>query len=101
MVPVQTWKDKTMTTTEQTTEQQSPNSPRKRIRVGGVTATIWEQESEKGVFFNVTIERRYRDANGNWMSSRSFGTGELLEVVKAADLAHSFILEVYAARDAQ
>ena len=66
--------------------------PVAKVRVGLVTASIWENKTEKGTFHNVTFERRYRDAEGNWKSTSSYGLDDLLTLAKAADLAHTKII---------
>jgi hypothetical protein len=73
------------------TETKTP--PVAKVRVGLVTASIWENKTEKGTFHNVTFERRYRDAEGNWKSSHSYNADDLLALAKAADLAHTKIVE--------
>ena len=67
--------------------------PAEKIRVGLITASIWENTNEKGTFHNVTFERRYKDAEGKWQTSHSYNTGDLLDLAKAADLAHTEILK--------
>jgi hypothetical protein len=74
-------------------QAQEVKKPAGKVRVGLVTATIWDNETEKGVFYNVTFERRYRDEQGNWHSTHSFGTDDLLLLAKAADLAHTEIIK--------
>jgi hypothetical protein len=69
------------------------NPPAAKVRVGLITASIWENTNEKGTFHSVTFERRYKDAQGNWQSSHSYNTSDLLELSKAADLAHTKIIE--------
>lgn len=68
-------------------------APAGKVRVGLISASIWDNETEKGVFYNVTFERRYRDAEGNWHSTHSYGASDLLELAKCADLAHTKIVE--------
>ena len=58
-----------------------------------MTATIWDNETEKGVFYNTTFERRYRDEQGNWHTAEGYGADDLLALAKAADLAHTEILK--------
>jgi len=72
---------------------EAKNPPAAKIRVGLITASIWENTNDKGTFHNVTFERRYKDAEGNWHSSQSYNAGDLLELAKAADLAHTKIVE--------
>jgi hypothetical protein len=72
---------------------ETKNSPVAKVRVGLITASIWENPTDKGTFYNVTFERRYRDAEGNWKSSHSYNADDLLALAKAADLAHTKIVE--------
>lgn len=41
--------------------------------------------------YNVTFQRLYRDDEGKWQSSESFGRDDLLLLAKIADQAHSRI----------
>ena len=67
--------------------------PVAKVRVGLVTASIWENKTDTGTFHNVTFERRYRDGEGNWKSSHGYNAEDLLALAKAADLAHTKIVE--------
>lgn len=44
----------------------------------------------------VQLTRLYRDADGQWRSSHSFGRHDLLVVAKVVDLAHTRICELEA-----
>jgi hypothetical protein len=79
--------------TAKKTEAETKNPPALKIRVGLITASIWQNETEKGTFHNVTFDRRYKDAEGNWHSSSSYNADDLLALSKAADLAHSEIVK--------
>ena len=73
----------------------SSNKPVAEVRVGTVKAAIWPNKTESGaVRYNVTFSRIYRDANGEWKSTSSFGRDDLLVVAKVADQAHTKIFEV-------
>ena len=66
----------------------SSNKPVAEVRVGAVKAAIWPNTTESGaVRHNVTFSRIYKDADGNWKSTSSFGRDDLLVVAKVADLA--------------
>ena len=73
------------------TEKAAP--PVAKIRVGLITASIWERATETGTFYNVTFDRRYMDSEGNWKSANGFDTHDLLALAKCADLAHTEILD--------
>ena len=73
----------------------SSNKPVAEVRVGAVKAAIWPNQTESGaVRYNVTFSRIYKDADGNWKSTSSFGRDDLLVVAKVADQAHTKIFEV-------
>ena len=81
-----------MALTQQNETAQQDKGPKEKVRVGMTTINIWENKTDNGTFHNVTFERRYKDGD-QWKSSHSYNTGDLLELAKAADLAHTKILE--------
>ena len=73
----------------------SNTKPVAEVRVGAVKAAIWPNTTQSGaVRFNVTFSRIYKDAEGNWKSTSSFGRDDLLVLAKVADQAHTKIFEV-------
>jgi len=60
-------------------------------RFGVIRAAIWANSSDKGVRYNVTFSRLYKD--GTWKDSTSFGRDDLLVVAKVADWAHTWIFK--------
>ena len=68
------------------------NRPVHQVRVGAVTASIFPNENDRGKFYSVTFQKSYKDAQDQWQNSTSFGPGDLLELAKAADMAHTHIL---------
>jgi len=75
----------------------SKNRPVAKIRVKNITASIWENLSDKGVTRNVTFERHYLDSDNQWRTSTSYNANYLLLLAKLADLAHTKISELKAA----
>jgi len=72
--------------------------PIDRVRLGAVVAAVWRNEDEKNPpRYSVTLERVYKDEDGEWRSATSFGRDELLTLSKVADLANSRIHELQAA----
>lgn len=61
------------------------------VRLGNIKATVWRNETEFGSRFNVTFERLYKDKEGRWTTSASFGPDDLLLLAKVADHAHTYI----------
>ena len=83
-----------MTNTNKNEAAATKNPPVAKIRVDLINASIWKNPTDKGIFYNVTFESRYRDGEGNWKSSHSYTSNDLLALGKAADLAHSKIVEL-------
>jgi hypothetical protein len=66
--------------------------PAHEIRFGAIKATIWENTTQNGKRYNVTVSRLYKDGD-KWKRSDSFGRDDLLLLAKVADLAHMWIFE--------
>jgi len=80
-------------TPEQEPKSTPRNQPAHRIRMSRVEAAIWQNQSENGARYNVTLSRSYKDANDEWKSAESFTTNDLLVVAKVAHAAHSWIIQ--------
>ncbi|MDE2755664.1 MAG: hypothetical protein OXI92_03995 [Acidobacteriota bacterium] len=66
--------------------------PIETVRIGSVKAAIWGIQAGERTRYNVTFSKRYRDAQGQWKTTHSFGRNDLLVLAKVADQAHSQIL---------
>ena len=71
----------------------SKKKPIHEIRLGRVRAAIWENETTNGTRHNVTFSRLYRDEQGNWGDSASFGRDDLPLLWKVADCVHTWIMQ--------
>lgn len=69
------------------------NRPVHEVRLGRIRAAIWENEVENGKRHNVTVSRLYKDDEGEWRDSSSFGRDDLPLLGKVSDLAHTWIFE--------
>jgi hypothetical protein len=65
--------------------------PIHEVRHGRIRAAVWRNQTEKGPMYSVTVTRSYKDAEGAWHDSHSFGFDDALTVAKAMYDAHSFI----------
>ena len=68
------------------------NKPVHEIRNGVVKVSIWRNETEKGVFYNTTLEKLYRKGK-EWKSTGSFSRDQLLVVSRLAQEANAWIYE--------
>ena len=73
---------------------ESAKPPVAKLRIGLLSASIWERTLENGTFYSVTFERRYRDGKGDWHSTQSFDKSNLLTLAKLADQADSEIMRL-------
>ncbi len=84
------------TTSKNRRNGESAKPPVAKLRIGLLSASIWERTTDNGTFHTVTFERRYRDANGDWHGTQSFDKGDLLTLAKLADQADTEIARLTA-----
>ena len=70
--------------------------PAAKVSMYPITAAIWRNENEGRAFYSATFERSYRDDAGNWKSTSTFNSGDLLLLAKCADMAHTEITKLRA-----
>ena len=63
------------------------NQPAYKVKLGLITATVWKNDG----FYSVDIARSYKNGEGNWMSTSSYGHSDLLNVAKCAERAEIWI----------
>ena len=61
----------------QAPNKEPTNTPAHEIRVGGLQASIWRNETPQGPRYNTTFKRNYKDGE-DWKSTDSFGRDDLL-----------------------
>ena len=68
--------------------------PVQHIQVGGVRIPIWENLGEDGNYYKAgNPELSYKGSDGGWHQAKSYGPRDLVNLIKAAALAHSEILQ--------
>jgi hypothetical protein len=65
-------------------------TPVHEVRLGVIKAAVWKNDTDKGVRYNTTFSRLYKDGE-DWKHTSSFGRDDLLILAKVADTAHSWI----------
>ena len=73
------------------TKKTEPKTPAHEIRLSGIQAAIWRNETAQGPRFNTTFQRNYRDGE-EWKSSDSFGRDDLLTLGFVAGEALRWII---------
>ncbi len=72
------------------------NKPLRKFKAGGLSATIWENISQKEgqsiVFNTVSFERSFKDKEGNWKSTSSLRVNDLPKASLVLQKAYEFIV---------
>ena len=74
-------------------DQQFKPQPVEKFTCSSITASIWQNEGEKGAFYNVTITRSYKTSEGTWKRSDSFSLNDLEAVSVVLGHAKVWITE--------
>ena len=72
--------------------------PVAKFRAGQVSAAIWENEvttktGKQVTMLKATVERRYRDRDGQWKSSSSFARNEIPLAIHCLQKSFEHIVE--------
>ena len=63
------------------------NQPAHKIKIGLVTATIWDNEGSH----SVEVARSYKNGDGEWKTASGFFQSDLLNVAKCLERAEIWI----------
>ncbi len=61
--------------------------PAHKLRLGLLSATIWDNDGR----YSVDLSRSYKDADGQWRNTASFGHNDLLNLAKLSERAEIWI----------
>lgn len=79
--------------THETSGPEEKNQPAHVVRIRNVRAAVWANARPDGsVWYSTTFSRSYRDEDGNWHSTDSFGTADLLVLGEVARSAFHWII---------
>lgn len=53
--------------------------PEKTIKIGGIQLAIWSNETSKGTFQSITIDKSYKDGD-TWKRTKSFKPNDLVKL---------------------
>ncbi len=69
--------------------------PEKTFNQGSCRAAIFaneiKQNGKTAIFRNVAIQKRYKDKDGNWQNTNSFGVNDLPKLVLIATKAYDYL----------
>lgn len=72
------------------------NRPVKKFQAGGVNAALWLNETKLAsgkqmASLSVTLDRRYKDNDGNWKSSPSFRLNDVPKAMLVLQKAYEYM----------
>jgi hypothetical protein len=67
------------------------SQPAHKIRISNLSATIWRNSSDKGVWYSVNPSRSYKKGDETWKETDSLGFDDLMTMAKLLDQAHTWI----------
>ena len=71
-----------------------PNKPIETLRDSRLKASIWENASEKGPYYTVSLAKIYEDKDGHLQETQSFSSSVLLRVAELAREAHGVVRDL-------
>ena len=73
------------------------NRPLATYKASGVVCAVWENDVQMGgqtqTMLKATVERRYKDRDGNWKSSGSYGRNDIPLVRHVLQQAFELMLQ--------
>jgi len=81
----------------QTQNQNTGNLPEKKFRAGAISATVWQnkgqsKDGEEVEYRTISIERCYKDKEGNWQSTNSMRVNDLPRATTVLQKAYEFLV---------
>jgi hypothetical protein len=72
-------------------EQQQPNRPIAEFRYGLCRTSVWQNQNQDGqTRYSVSLQRSYRDKDGNWQTTQSLNRDDLPLMIQALTDAYRF-----------
>jgi hypothetical protein len=72
------------------------NKPEKKFRAGAVSATVWKNSQEKDgyefEFFSISLERIYKDKQGEWKNTASLRITDLPKAALVLNEAYKYVV---------
>ena len=74
------------------------NLPEKKFRAGAISATVWQNNGQSNktgqpvTYRTISLERGYKDKNGEWKSTNSFRINDLPRAALLLNEAYRYIV---------
>jgi hypothetical protein len=68
------------------------NLPETHFRAGPISATVWKNEVGEVSFSSVSLERRYKDKDGSWKSTKALRVNDLPKAALVLNKAYEHLV---------
>ena len=75
------------------TKNEKPNKPIKKFKAGFIALNIWKSKDDTSNMHTVTVDKIYKDKEGNWKSSGSFLAQDLPTISMLSEMAFKYMSE--------
>lgn len=74
----------------------SSNSPDNKFRAGNISATVWANnvtvEGRPRVIRSVSLEKSFKDSNGNWSKTGSLNSNDIPKAILVMQKAYEYLM---------
>ena len=74
--------------------EEKKNPPVQEFKAGGIRAKIWKNPGKEGSYYTVSLERSYKDKEGNWQTTQSLRVNDLPKAGVVIGKAYEKVLEL-------
>ena len=74
--------------------EETGKPPIAKVRNGGVTASIWENEQKDFTSYSITLQRSYKDNEGDWKNVNNLRTGDVYDAILSLQEAYKKVKEI-------
>ncbi|MBI4143783.1 hypothetical protein HY486_00865 [Candidatus Woesearchaeota archaeon] len=71
--------------------EQGTNGPAKKFKAGAIRANVWKNIVENGEYYTVSLDRSYKDKEGNWKNTSTLRANDLPKATLVLGEAFKFV----------
>ncbi|MBW3011729.1 hypothetical protein KY311_00945 [Candidatus Woesearchaeota archaeon] len=70
----------------------SKNLPEKKFKAGPIAVAVWRNKGEKGTYYSVSFEKRYKTDKEEWRSTKTLNMNDLPKAIVALQKAYEYLI---------
>jgi len=68
------------------------NLPEKKFKAGPIAVAVWRNQGEKGAYYSVSFEKRYKTDKEEWRSTKTLSMNDLPKAIVALQKAYEYLI---------